>query len=55
MHVYVRCMHSGSEIYFSGFYVDDIPVIKEEAEKCDLKFENYIEKNKWVATKFIKR
>ena len=45
MHVYARCMHPGSEIYFSGFYVDDIPVIKEEAEKCDLKFENYIEKN----------
>ena len=35
--------------------VGSIPVIKEEAEKCDLKFENYIEKNKWVATKFTKR
>ena len=44
MHIYARCMHSGAEIYFSGFYIDDIPVIREEAERCGLKFENYIEK-----------
>ena len=24
---YVSCMHPGSELYMSGFYVDDIPVI----------------------------
>jgi ribosomal protein L11 methyltransferase (prmA) len=32
---YVTCMHPGAELYMSGFYVDDIPVIREEAEKTD--------------------
>ena len=27
MKQYVSCMHPGSELYMSGFYVDDIPVI----------------------------
>lgn len=29
-------MHPGSELYMSGFYVDDITVIREEAEKNGL-------------------
>ena len=29
---YAACMHAGSELYMSGFYVQDIPVIREKAE-----------------------
>ena len=29
---YTACMHSGSEIYMSGFYVEDIPAIRERGE-----------------------
>ena len=36
MKQYVTCMHPGAELYMSGFYVDDIPVIREEAEKNGL-------------------
>lgn len=53
MKQYVACMHSGTELYMSGFYVDDIPVIKAEAEKHGLIFVHHKEKNRWAAVKFI--
>lgn len=52
MKQYVACMHPGSELYMSGFYVDDIPVIREEAEKNGLSFVHHKEKNRWAAVKF---
>lgn len=54
MHVYATVMHANSEIYMSGFYVQDIPLLKEEAMKCNLKFVHYKEKDNWAAVKFIK-
>ena len=53
MKQYVACMHPGSELYMSGFYVDDIPVIREEAERNGLNFIHHQEKNHWAAVKFI--
>ena len=50
---YVACMHQGSELYMSGFYVQDIPVIQEKAESLGLTFVHHREKNNWVAVKFI--
>lgn len=50
---YVTCMQPGSELYMSGFYVDDIPVIRQEAEKNGLRFAEYKEKNRWAAVKFV--
>lgn len=50
---YVRCMHPESELYMSGFYVDDIPVIQAEAERNGLRFVHHLEKNRWVAVKFV--
>ncbi len=35
MKQYVACMHTNSELYMSGFYVDDIAAIREEAERTD--------------------
>ena len=54
MHAYVSCMHSGSEIYMSGFYVQDIDAIREKGENLGLKFVHYREKNNWVAVKLVK-
>lgn len=51
---YVKCMHTGSSLFMSGFYVEDIPLIREEAEKNGLRFEQHTEKNRWVAVQFIK-
>ena len=53
MKQYITCMHPGSELYMSGFYVDDIAVIREEAEKNGLAFVHYKEKNRWAEVKFI--
>ena len=49
---YVSRMHSGSELYMSGFYVEDIPVIQAEAERNGLSFVHQQEKNRWAAVKF---
>ena len=50
---YVSCMHPWSELYMSGFYVDDIPVIQAEAEHNGLRFVHHKEKNRWAAVKFV--
>lgn len=52
MKQYVACMHPGSELYMSGFYVEDIPFIREEAEQNGLTFIHHREKNRWAAVKF---
>ena len=53
MKQHVACMHTNSELYMSGFYVDDIAAIREEAEKNGLAFVHYKEKNRWAEVKFI--
>ena len=50
---YAACMHSSSELYMSGFYVQDIPVIQEKAESLGMEFIHHREKNNWAAVKFI--
>lgn len=54
LHVYAKCMHPGSVLFMSGFYVEDIPAIQEEAEKQGLSFDHHREKNRWVAVQFKK-
>lgn len=55
MHAYADCMHSGSEIYMSGFYVEDIDAIRQCGESLGLEFVGYREKNRWAAVKLIKK
>ena len=50
---YAACMHSGSELFMSGFYVQDIPAIQEKAESLGMEFVHHREKNNWAAVKFI--
>ena len=49
---YIACMQPGSELYMSGFYIDDVPVIRAEAERNGLTFVHQKEKNRWAAVKF---
>ena len=51
---YTRCMHPGSQIFISGFYTDDMEILKEEATKHDLRFIDYAEDNRWAMMRFIK-
>lgn len=53
MHKYIACMKPGSELYMSGFYKEDIPVIDEEATKYGLKQISFNEKKRWVAVRYI--
>lgn len=54
MHVYDKALKPEGTILFSGFYTEDIPFIKETAEKLGMRYESMLEKNNWVALKFIK-
>ncbi len=51
---YVHCMHAGSQIFISGFYTDDMDILKEEAAKHGLRFLDYAEDNRWAMMRFVK-
>lgn len=53
METYVACLNENGTLFLSGFYNDDIPIIQETCEKYLLKFEEKLERNQWVALKFI--
>ena len=52
MQKYVSCMTPGSELYISGFYVEDIPLLRAKAEENGLHYLHYKEKNNWASVKF---
>ena len=54
MDKYFSCLNAGGNLYMSGFYTEDIPVIREKAESLGLDFVDFKEKNNWVAVKFVK-
>lgn len=51
---YVRCMHRGSQIFISGFYTEDMEVLKEEAARHGLRYIGYAEDNRWAMMRFEK-
>lgn len=53
MQTYVSCLNKGGLLFLSGFYNDDIPVIQEACERHMLKFDEKLERNHWVALKFL--
>ncbi|NDV46144.1 50S ribosomal protein L11 methyltransferase [Paludibacter sp. 221] len=55
MSQYAKYLTNNGELYMSGFYKEDIPVIEAEANKNGLKLEYFREKNNWVVVKTIKR
>lgn len=51
---YAKCLKAGGELYLSGFYQQDIPVIQEECEKQGLELKDELEREEWVALRFLK-
>lgn len=51
---YVRCMHPGSQIFISGFYTEDMDILKEEAARHGLRYIGYAEDNRWAMMRFEK-
>jgi ribosomal protein L11 methyltransferase len=54
MEQYATCLSKGGELYMSGFYKEDIPLIEAEANKNGLTLVDFKEKNNWVVVKTIK-
>ncbi len=52
MKSYVACMEPGATLFMSGFYVEDIPAICDEARLYGLHFVHHTEKNNWAAVRF---
>ena len=51
MERYAACMHPGSLIFMSGFYVEDVPAIRAEGERLGMEFIHCKEKHNWAAVK----
>ena len=55
MQYYVARMNAGAEIYFSGFYESDLPMIQAEAERLGLTFLSHRVEKEWTAAQFVLR
>lgn len=52
MNAYINSLNPKGELYLSGFYIEDLPLIEERCNNLGLIFVDNKEKNKWVAVKF---
>ncbi|WP_117879776.1 50S ribosomal protein L11 methyltransferase [Aureibaculum luteum] len=52
--IYADCLNDNGVLLLSGFYEEDIPIIDVETSKYSLKLEEFIERNNWVALKYLK-
>jgi len=50
---YIGSLRKGGVLLLSGFYKDDIPIIHEACVKHSLKLAEKLEKNFWVALKYV--
>lgn len=48
---YAQHLKPGGELYMSGFYQEDIPIIEEACKQQGMKIISFTEKNNWVAVK----
>jgi ribosomal protein L11 methyltransferase len=52
MSAYVDCMKPNATLYISGFYTEDIPLLREKAESLGLVFSHSREQNNWAVVAF---
>ncbi|GAK89283.1 ribosomal protein L11 methyltransferase [Nonlabens ulvanivorans] len=52
--VYGESLKSGGTILFSGFYTDDLDLIKEACNKVGIQYDSHMVKDNWVGLKMIK-
>lgn len=55
MQSYNTSLRAGGELYLSGFYSKDIPAIRKECERFGLEYQDFKEREDWVALKFFKQ
>ncbi len=49
---YAKALSPAGLFLVSGFYIEDLPVIKEKCQEVGLSFLSHIERNHWVSAKF---
>ena len=54
MKTYTDCLNENGVLLLSGFYKEDIVIIEDEVTKYGLTFETMIQRNNWVALKYVK-
>ena len=50
---YSNSLNSNGILLLSGFYEEDIPIVDSETSKYNLKLDKIIERNNWVALKYL--
>lgn len=53
MEAYKNSLNKGGDLYLSGFYIEDLPIITETCNKLGLVFVDNKVRNRWVAAKFV--
>ncbi|APD07352.1 ribosomal protein L11 methyltransferase [Flavobacteriaceae bacterium UJ101] len=51
---YIKVLNPNGDLFLSGFYLEDLPIIRQGFEKNGVNFVSHIEKNNWVAAHFKK-
>lgn len=54
MEAYVKAVNPGGSLIFSGFYTEDIPMIRSHAEALGLTFIDFTENLNWASTLFTR-
>lgn len=54
MPAYAQCLAKNNHLFMSGFYTEDLPIIKNRAAELGLKYINHKTRDNWVAAQFIK-
>lgn len=54
MQHYAARMYKGSVLFISGFYTEDMDILKEEAAKHSLRFDAFAENSNWAMMRLIK-
>ena len=54
MHHYAEALQPAGQLFMSGFYLEDLPIIAEECQRNGLRVEGYKERHNWVAVKAVK-
>ncbi len=47
--IYASCLNEEGQLFLSGFYDNDIPLIMEESNKYGLEFHTKLERNSWAS------
>ena len=53
MACYRKCLDAGGELYLSGFYKEDLPIITACCNTLGFTFVDNKERNNWIAAKFV--